>query len=94
MLDKHQARGKPPGEILALQKRPWVLCLDEFPYLTAVDASLPSQVQKWLGHSLPRGCLLIVAGCPARVKMKKHVSTQKPLREKPKPGHPCRQTLP
>jgi AAA+ ATPase superfamily predicted ATPase len=49
-------------EILALQKRRWALCLDEFPYLTAVDASLPSQLQKWLDHALPPGCLLIVAG--------------------------------
>ena len=54
-------------EILALQKRRWVLCLDEFPYLTAVDASLPSRVQKWLDHSLPRGCLLIVAGSSTRM---------------------------
>ena len=54
-------------EILALQKRRWVLCLDEFPYLTAVDASLPSQLQKWLDHSLPRGCLLIVAGSSTRM---------------------------
>ena len=54
-------------EILALQKRRWVLCLDEFPYLTAVDPSLPSQVQKWLDHSLPRGCLLIVAGSSTRM---------------------------
>jgi AAA+ ATPase superfamily predicted ATPase len=54
-------------EILALQKRRWTLCLDEFPYLTAVDASLPSQLQKWLDHSLPRGCLLIVAGSSTRM---------------------------
>ncbi len=54
-------------EILALQKRRWVLCLDEFPYLTAVDASLPSQLQKWQDHSLPRGCLLIVAGSSTRM---------------------------
>jgi AAA+ ATPase superfamily predicted ATPase len=54
-------------EILAMQKRRWVLCLDEFPYLTAVDASLPSQLQKWLDHSLPRGCLLIVAGSSTRM---------------------------
>ena len=54
-------------EILTLQKRRWVLCLDEFPYLTAVDASLPSQLQKWLDHSLPRGCLLIVAGSSTRM---------------------------
>lgn len=54
-------------EILSLQKRRWVLCLDEFPYLTAVDASLPSQLQKWLDHSLPRGRLLIVAGSSTRM---------------------------
>lgn len=54
-------------EVLALQERRWVLCLDEFPYLTAVDASLPSQLQKWLDHSLPRGCLLIVAGSSTRM---------------------------
>ena len=54
-------------EILALQQRRWVLCLDEFPYLTAVDASLPSRLQSWLDHSLPRGCLLIVAGSSTRM---------------------------
>lgn len=54
-------------EILALQKKRWVLCLDEFPYLTAVDASLPSRLQKWLDHSLPRGCLLILAGSSTRM---------------------------
>jgi AAA+ ATPase superfamily predicted ATPase len=54
-------------EILALQKRRWVLCLDEFPYLTAADASLPSQLQKWLDHALPRGCLLILAGSSTRM---------------------------
>lgn len=54
-------------EILALQKRHWVLCLDEFPYLTATDPSLPSQLQKWLDHSLPKGNLLIVAGSSTRM---------------------------
>ena len=54
-------------EIMALQEKRWVLCLDEFPYLTAVDASLPSQLQKWLDHSLPRGCLLVLAGSSTRM---------------------------
>ena len=49
-------------EILTLQKKPWSLCLDEFPYLTATDPTLPSRLQKWLDHSLPRGCQLILAG--------------------------------
>jgi len=54
-------------EILALQKRRWVLCLDEFPYLTAVDPSLPSQMQKWLDHALPLGCLVILSGSSTRM---------------------------
>lgn len=54
-------------EILALQKRRWILCLDEFPYLTAVDPSLPSQLQKWLDHSLAPGCLVILAGSSTRM---------------------------
>jgi uncharacterized protein len=49
-------------EILSLQKKPWTLCLDEFPYLAGVDESLPSQLQRWLDHSLPAGCLLILSG--------------------------------
>ncbi len=54
-------------EILSLQKRRWILCLDEFPYLTAVDPSLPSQLQRWLDHSLPDGCLLILSGSSTRM---------------------------
>src|SRR5206468_692624 len=54
-------------EVLALQKRRWTLCLDEFPYLTAVDASLPSRLQRWLDASLPSGCLLILAGSSTRM---------------------------
>ena len=54
-------------ELLSLQKRPWAFCLDEFPYLTAVDDSLPSQLQKWLDHSIPRGCLMILAGSSTRM---------------------------
>lgn len=49
-------------EVLTLQKKPWSLCLDEFPYFTATDSTLPSRLQKWVDHSLPRGCLLILAG--------------------------------
>ena len=49
-------------EVLSIQKKPWTLCIDEFPYLTAVDASLPSMFQRFIDHSLPKGCLLILAG--------------------------------
>jgi uncharacterized protein len=54
-------------EILSLQKNPWVLCLDEFPYLTARDPSLPSRLQRWLDHGLPDGCLLILSGSSMRM---------------------------
>lgn len=54
-------------EILALQKKRWILCIDEFPYLAAVDPSLPSRLQKWVDHSLPKGCLLILAGSSTRM---------------------------
>jgi hypothetical protein len=54
-------------EILALQSRRWIVCLDEFPYLVAGDPSLPSRLQKWLDHSFPAGCLLILAGSSTRM---------------------------
>ena len=54
-------------EILGLQKKPWVLCLDEFPYLTAKDASLPSRLQRWLDHGMPEGSLLVLAGSSMRM---------------------------
>jgi uncharacterized protein len=54
-------------EVLSLQKRPWRLCIDEFPYLTVVDASLPSQLQRWMDQSIPKGCLLILAGSSTRM---------------------------
>lgn len=54
-------------EILSLQKKPWVLCLDEFPYLTARDTSLPSRLQRWLDHGIPQGCLLILSGSSMRM---------------------------
>lgn len=55
-------------ELLRLQpRRRWVLCLDEFPYLTASDPSLPSILQRWLDHDLPRGALLILSGSSTRM---------------------------
>lgn len=49
-------------ELLSLLKQRWTLCLDEFPYLAAVDRSLPSRLQRFLDHQLPPGCLLVLAG--------------------------------
>lgn len=49
-------------ELLRVQSRPWTLCLDEFPYLVASDPTLPSVLQRWLDHSLPKGALVILSG--------------------------------
>lgn len=66
-------------EILNLQKRRWVLCLDEFPYLAAVDASLPSQLQKWLDHSMPAGRFLVLAGSSTRMMNDLFLNRSAPL---------------
>lgn len=72
LKDRLETRIEPRGwedllEILGLQKKRWVLCLDEFPYLTARDASLPSRLQRWLDQGIPDGCLLILAGSSMRM---------------------------
>ena len=54
-------------ELVSLQRKPLILCLDEFPYLVASDASLPSVIQRWLDHGRPKQCLLILAGSSTRM---------------------------
>jgi hypothetical protein len=54
-------------ELLTLQKRQLILCLDEFPYLVASDPSLPSVLQRWLDHDKPRHFLLILSGSSTRM---------------------------
>jgi hypothetical protein len=54
-------------EVLRLQKRPWTLCLDEFPYLAASDPTLASRLQAWLDRSIPRRSLLILSGSSTRM---------------------------
>lgn len=52
-------------ELLELLKRtpgPWVACLDEFPYLAATEPSMPSRLQRWHDHDIPKGALLILSG--------------------------------
>lgn len=66
-------------EVLGLQKKPWVLCIDEFPYLAANDESLASLFQKFLDHSLPRGCLLILAGSSTRMMNDLFLNRSAPL---------------
>ena len=52
---------------VSLRSRRWTLCIDEFPYLVASDSSLPSRLQRWVDHSLPPGCVLVLAGSSTRM---------------------------
>ncbi|MBM3883248.1 MAG: ATP-binding protein [Verrucomicrobia bacterium] len=54
-------------ELLNLQRRELVLCLDEFPYLVASDSSLPSILQRWLDHR--RGSRLTMLLCGSSTRM-------------------------
>ncbi len=49
-------------ELLGRRKGRWVLCLDEFPYHAAADASLASRLQRWVDHEIPKGLLVVLSG--------------------------------
>lgn len=67
-------------EILSLQKKKrWILCLDEFLYLTAADPSLPSVLQHWLDHSPSKQALLILAGSSTRMMNDLFLNRSAPL---------------
>jgi hypothetical protein len=53
--------------LLTLTAQGTTLCLDEFPYLVESDPSLPSRLQRWLDHELPKGCLFVVSGSSRRM---------------------------
>jgi AAA+ ATPase superfamily predicted ATPase len=58
-------RPKSWSDFFSLLKRspgPWILCIDEFQYLAESSRELPSMVQKFIDHSLPKGSILILAG--------------------------------
>ena len=54
-------------ELLDAGSRDFVLCLDEFPYLVAGDASVPSVLQRWLDHRKRKRSSLILSGSSTRM---------------------------
>lgn len=48
--------------VLKKSAGPWILCIDEFQYLAESSPELPSMVQKFVDHSIPKGSTLILAG--------------------------------
>ncbi|MDP1826077.1 MAG: ATP-binding protein [Archangium sp.] len=54
-------------ELLDLQAKDFVFCLDELPYLVAADPSLPSVLQRWIDHRKRKKSSLILAGSSTRM---------------------------
>lgn len=54
-------------ELLDLQSKKFILCLDELPYLVTSDASLPSVLQRWLDHRKSHRSSVILAGSSTRM---------------------------
>ncbi|MBC8070824.1 MAG: ATP-binding protein [Deltaproteobacteria bacterium] len=61
------------------RKPPWTLCLDELPYLVASDPSLPSRLQRWIDHGIPKRCLLVLAGSSTRMMHSQFLDRSAPL---------------
>jgi uncharacterized protein len=60
-------------KLLARERLPRLIVLDEFPYLTQGDAMLPSLLQKWVDHELPKHRTLLVIAGSSQSMMDSHV---------------------
>ncbi len=66
-------------ELLDLQAKDFVLCLDELPYLVAADPSLPSVLQRWIDHRKRKKSSLILAGSSTRMMNDLFLNRSAPL---------------
>lgn len=66
-------------ELVDLQPKDLVLCLDEFPYLVAADPSLPSVLQRWLDHRKRKRGSLILSGSSTRMMNDLFLNRSAPL---------------
>ncbi len=70
-------------ELLALAlkaiKHQTVICIDEVPYLFKVDPSLPSIIQKFVDHKIPKNALLILSGSGQQAMHRYFSENQAPL---------------
>lgn len=65
-------------ELLRLEG-PRAVCIDEFPYLVLADPSLPSVVQRFVDHRMPKGMTLILAGSSLRMMHDTFLNRAAPL---------------
>ncbi len=54
-------------ELLHMETGKVSVCIDEFPYLVSADPTLPSVVQRFIDHKMPKGMTLILAGSSMRM---------------------------
>lgn len=54
-------------ELLRLEGGGGVVCIDEFPYLVLADRTLPSVVQRFVDHKMPKGMMLVLSGSSMRM---------------------------
>lgn len=66
-------------ELLDLEKKDSILCLDELPYLVASDPTLPSVLQRWLDHRKRKRTALILAGSSTRMMNDLFLNRSEPL---------------
>lgn len=66
--------------LLSREKLPPLLVFDEFPYWVNGDPTLPSQLQKWVDHELPRHkTLLVVSGSSQSMLFSEFLGSEAPL---------------
>jgi hypothetical protein len=66
-------------ELLDLEPRDFVLCLDELPYLVASDPTLPSVLQRWVDHRKKKNSTLILSGSSTRMMNDLFLNRSAPL---------------
>ena len=69
-------------KIISLIDTKATLVIDEFPFLTQSDPSLPSRFQKWIDHSMPRGLSLCLLGSSQSLMQDIFLDAKAPLYER------------
>ena len=70
------------GEFFSILRKsdaPWMICLDEFQYLVLACPSLPSMLQKFIDHQIPKNCLFIISGSSQSMMHRLVTDSSEPL---------------
>lgn len=69
-------------KLFSLLKKPTTIVIDEFPFLTQSDPSLPSRFQKWIDHDLPENITLFFLGSSQTLMQAIFLDGKAPLYER------------